>query len=326
MLDTVPINFRQLEVFRAVAETRSFTRASHVLFISQSTVSQHVRELEDSLRVRLFDRNRRNVSLTQAGERLLEDGRAIFQLLEEAESHTRTSTDPYSGKLAFACASTTLLYHLPPILMQYAQRYPNVELRITDGTIEEVAGQIWTQSLDLAIVVLPFSSPGLEKVPLFEERFVVAVPAGSQLARSGKFQIQDLAAERFVLHRQTQNTRKVVDRFLFKHRVTPKVVIELAETEAIKAMVARGLGVSIIPASAFLEPGRHPEIRTLALPMKDLKRSLALVYPKLKTPRPPALALMQMLKAHFASHHGGGPTGVTGGAATAGSKAASRPA
>jgi len=78
-------------------------------------------------------------------------------------------------------------------------------------------------------------------------------------------------------------------------------VIELAETEAIKAMVARGLGVSILPASAFQEPARTPEIRAFPLPMKELKRSLALVYPKLRTPRPPALALMQMLKAHFAA-------------------------
>lgn len=297
--ETVAINFRQLEVFRAVAESCSFTRASHVLFISQSTVSQHIRGLEDSLRVRLFDRNRRNVSLTRAGERLLEDGRAVFQLLEEAENHTRTTTDPYSGTLSFGCASTTLLYHLPPLLMEYMQRYPNVELKISDGSIEEIAAQMWSQSLDLALVVLPFSSPGLEKIPLFEERFVVAVPARSALASRTKFEMQELAAERFILHRQTQNTRRLVDRFLFKHRVTPKVVVELGETEAIKAMVMRGLGVSILPASAFLDPGRHSEIKTFPLPLKEIKRSLAVVYPKMKTPRPPAQALIQLLRTHF---------------------------
>ena len=71
----MPINFRQLEVFRAVAETKSFTRASHLLFISQSTVSQHIRELEDSLNLKLFHRNRRSVSLSPAGESLLEKQR-----------------------------------------------------------------------------------------------------------------------------------------------------------------------------------------------------------------------------------------------------------
>jgi len=295
----VAINFRQLEVFRAVAESCSFTRASHVLFISQSTVSQHIRELEDSLRVKLFDRNRRNVSLTLAGERLLEHGRAVFHLLEEAENHTKTTTDPYSGTLTFGCASTTLLYHLPPVLMEYMQRYPNVELKICDGTIEEIAAQIWSQSVDLALVVLPFSSPGLEKVPLFEERFVVAVPMSSPLASRSRLEMQDLASECFILHRQTQNTRRLVDRFLFKHRLTPKVRVELRETEAIKAMVRRGLGVSILPASAFLDQRQHPDIRTFPLPAKEIKRTLAVVYPKLKTPRPPAQALIELLFACF---------------------------
>src|ERR1700724_97171 len=113
----MPINFRQLEVFRAVAETNSFTRASHVLFISQSTVSQHIRELEDALTVKPFNRNRRNVSLTLAGEPLLEHGRSIFIMLEKAETAARTVKDPYCGKVSFGCASTTLLYHLPSIVM-----------------------------------------------------------------------------------------------------------------------------------------------------------------------------------------------------------------
>src|SRR6266404_5988673 len=169
ILDAMPINFRQLEVFRAVAEARSFTQASHRLFISQSTVSQHVRELEDSLNVTLFDRNRRNVSPTTAGENLLEHGRNIFRMLEEAEDAAKTVKDPYRGKLSFGCASTTLLYHLPAILMEYTKQYPNVELNITGGTIQDVALRMWSGALDLALVVLPLSSPALEKMVLFEE-------------------------------------------------------------------------------------------------------------------------------------------------------------
>ncbi|HEV2172818.1 MAG TPA: LysR family transcriptional regulator, partial [Nitrospira sp.] len=149
------INFRQLEVFCAVADTKSFTQASHLLFISQSTVSQHIRELEDSLGVKLFDRNRRNVSLTASGENLLEHGKQIFHMLDEAETAAKTTKDPYRGKLSFGCASTTLLYNLPPILMEYTRKYPNVELNITGGTIQEVATQMWSGALDLALVVLP---------------------------------------------------------------------------------------------------------------------------------------------------------------------------
>src|SRR5258708_5047598 len=243
----MPINFRQLEVFRAVAETTSFTRASHVLFISQSTVSQHIRELEQSLSVKLFNRNRRTVSLTAAGENLLEHGRQAFQMLEEAEIAARTANDPYPGKLAFGCASTTLLYQLPDILAEYARRYPNVEMKITGGAIQDVAVQMWSGALDLALVVPPLSSVALERILLFEESFVFVLPAHHPSARKTTLRAADLAAERFILPRPGQNTRKLIDRFLFRERVTPRVAIDLAETEAIKAMVSRGLGVSILP-------------------------------------------------------------------------------
>jgi len=297
----MPINFRQLEVFRAVAETKSFTHASHALFISQSTVSQHVRELEDSLNVQLFNRNRRNVSLTPAGENLLEYGRNIFRMLEEAETAAKTVRDPYCGKLSFGCASTTLLYHLPEILMDYTTKYPNVELNITGGTIQDVAMQMWSGALDLALVVPPLSSPALEKIVLFEESFVGVISASHALAKKGNLRVADLTNERFILHRQGQNTRKLVDRYLFKERITPRVAIELAETEAIKAMVVRGLGVSILPESAFLNSGARQGLRVFPIPRKELRRSLAVVYPRPRLLRPTALALIELLQQHFRS-------------------------
>ncbi|MGI8741009.1 MAG: LysR family transcriptional regulator [Bryobacteraceae bacterium] len=295
----MPINFRQLEVFRAVAETKSFTRASHALFISQSTVSQHVRELECSLNIKLFNRNRRNVSLTPAGENLLEHGRNIFQLLEDAEMAARTVKDPYCGKLSFGCASTTLLYHLPNILMEYTRRYPNVELNITGGTIQDVAMQMWSGTLDLALVVPPMSAPALEKIVLFEESFVIVVPASHLLSKKRTLNVSELRNERFILHRQGQNTRKLIDRYLFREHVTPRVAIELAETEAIKAMVARGLGISLLPESAFQSIRADRDLKTFPIPRKDLNRSLALVYPRARVLRPPAVVLIELLQAHF---------------------------
>lgn len=293
------INFRQLEVFRAVAETRSFTRASHTLFISQSTVSQHIRELEDSLKVQLFSRNRRNVALTQAGESLLEYGRNIFQMLDEAETAVHTVRDPFSGKLSFGCASTTLLYHLPAILEGYAAKYPNVELNITGGTIQDVASAMLSGALDLGLVVLPLSSPALDKTLLFEEAFALVLSSGHRLARDPRLRIQDVAGERFILHRQGQNTRKLVDRYLFRQHVTPRVAIELAETEAIKAMVARGLGVSILPQSAFQSEGALKGLRVFPIARKELSRSLAVVSPRGRQLRPSAAAMIEMLQEHF---------------------------
>jgi LysR family transcriptional activator of glutamate synthase operon len=293
------INFRQLEVFRAVAKANSFTRASYSLFISQSTVSQHIHELEDALNLKLFLRTRRNVCLTPAGQKLLEHAQNIFQMIEDAELATKAVQDPYRGKLSFGCASTTLVYRLPPILLEYADKYPNVELNIAGGTIQDVASQMWSGALDLALVVLPLSVPGLRKIALFEECFVGVIPVAHPLAKKPDLNIKDVAAERFILHRPCQNTRKLVDRFLFKERITPRVAIELDETEAIKAMVARGFGVSVLPESAFPNGGRYAGIRTFPIDRQDLRRSLALVQRTTRSVRPAVSALVALLQERF---------------------------
>jgi LysR family hydrogen peroxide-inducible transcriptional activator len=108
------------------------------------------------------------VSLTPAADNLLEHGRRIFRL-EEAETAAKTVRNPYCGKLSFGCAATTVLYDLPDMLMEYTQKYPDVELKITGGTIQEVGTQMWSGALDLALVVLPLSSPAIERIVLFEE-------------------------------------------------------------------------------------------------------------------------------------------------------------
>jgi len=147
--------------------------------------------------------------------------------------------------------------------------------------------------------VLPLSSPALEKQILSEESFALVVPAGHPLAERASLDIAELAAERFILHRPGQNTRKLIDKYFFRKRITPRVAIELAETEAIKAMVARGLGVSVLPESALLDARAQQPWRAYGIPRKDLKRSLAVVYPRPRLLRPPAVALIELLQKHL---------------------------
>jgi LysR family transcriptional activator of glutamate synthase operon len=174
-------------------------------------------------------------------------------------------------------------------------------LNITGGTIQEIGTQMWSGGLDLALVVLPFNSAALEKIVVFEESFVGVLAASHPLARKMHLNISDLAAERFILPRRGQNTRKLIDRFLFNEKITPRVAIELAEADTIKAMVARGLGVSLLPESAFPADRGPVRIKTFPIPRAALRRTLAIVYPKPRALRPAALALIELLEKHFRS-------------------------
>jgi DNA-binding transcriptional LysR family regulator len=130
-------NRRQLEVFCAVAASRTFTGASHSLFISQSTVSQHVQELESDLGLKLFHRTRRTVTPTPAADVLLEHAHDIFRRLEEAETAAKTIRQPYCCKLSFGCASTTpftIFLHPFRLHAQVSQRGAAHQQRIGSGS------------------------------------------------------------------------------------------------------------------------------------------------------------------------------------------------
>ncbi|HVB87019.1 MAG TPA: LysR family transcriptional regulator [Candidatus Dormibacteraeota bacterium] len=293
------IGLRQLEAFRAVAITGSFTRACQSLFITQSTVSQHIHELETELKAKLFDRNRRHVSLTPAGGSLLQYCKQIFQLLNEAEGAVLSTHDPYSGRLSFGCASSTLLYQLPPLLTEYAKRFPKVELKIVGGTVADILTQMDADALDIALVVLPLHLTHVRKIHLRDESFVLVLPRKHRLARQRHVAIEQVKSDRFILHIHGQNTRKLVDRYLFRHHVAPHVPIEIADTETIKVMVAHRMGISVLPASAF-EKGRQPEgLKTFPIPKAELKRSLAVIYPRSRPLRSPALAIVDLLQKHL---------------------------
>ncbi|HEV2388258.1 MAG TPA: LysR family transcriptional regulator [Candidatus Acidoferrales bacterium] len=293
------IGLRQLAAFRAVAVTGSFTRACQSLFITQSTVSQHIHGLEAEMEVKLFERNRRNVALTPAGDTLLRYCRQIFQLLDEAEGAVRRVENPYSGRLSFGCASSTLLYQLPPLLIEYARRFPKVELKIVGGTIAEVIRQMDADALDIALVVLPLQMTHVRKIHLWDESFVLVLPSGHRLARQRKLTIEQLRDDRFILHIRGQNTRKLVDRYLFRHHVAPRVPIEIADTETIKVMVAHGMGVSLLPTSAFKQGSKPEGLRIFPIPKGELKRSLAVIYPKSRPLRSPGLAIVDLLQQHL---------------------------
>lgn len=298
----MPISFRQMEVFRAVAQDNSFSRASHRLLVSQSTISEHIRALEEVLDRKVFERSRRRVELTSAGEHLLQYVQRLFQLLEEAERAAKTSDDPYAGKVLFACASTTLLYQVPPILIEYSRSYPRVQLSILTDSIDEVTRDLRAGVVDLALVSFPITGRDFRKIPLFDEDFVIVLPSGHPLASKSSVRIKELADEPFILYRQGTNARKTIDRLFHKERFGPRVVMELNPTEAIKEMVANGFGVSLVPASAFLTKAPSRGVATLAIKGGGAKRSVGLIYLRTRPMSPSAKALLQLFQSHYAKN------------------------
>jgi len=164
------MDLHHLRVFQAAARTSSFTAAGHDLSISQSTVSLHIKHLEEEFGCLLFRRSAKRVTLSDAGRVLLQYVDKTFTELKNAELAVREFSTSQQGTIRMGVGATTLIYLLPPILSEHRRRYPLIDLRVTTGTTEMLLQSLADHTIDFAIVMSP--SDGLasvQSIPLMEE-------------------------------------------------------------------------------------------------------------------------------------------------------------
>jgi DNA-binding transcriptional LysR family regulator len=271
------MDLHQLRVFQAVATAGGFTRASEHLHLSQSTVSLHIKQLEEEFGCPLFLRVGKRVFVTEAGQVLLQYADKIFREVRNAEMSVREMSSLQRGTVRLGVSATTLIYRLPHLLVQYGDRFPNIELIVITATTESLLESVRTHALDLAIVVNPPPEQGLTITPVGAEELVIAINADHPLARKRTLDPGDLTALRFILYEKSSAMQSLIDAFFVGLGVNPTITMELENTEAMKSLVRAGLGASIIPLFALQGRGHDPKIRPMRVRNARLERPMAIV-------------------------------------------------
>ncbi|MGH7319915.1 MAG: selenium metabolism-associated LysR family transcriptional regulator [Candidatus Rokuibacteriota bacterium] len=254
------MDIRQLEVFAQVVETRSFSRAAEALRLTQSTVSEHVRLLEDEVGTRLFDRLGRETVPTRAGEVLYGYAQRILTLRSEA----RQALDQFLGRVAgiLRVGASTIPgeYVLPPLIGRFREKFPQVSLalEISDsrGTIEAVLdGRV-----ELGVVGARPDQKNLEAVLLMPDELVVVVPPGHSWFGRRDVALEDLALEPLIVREPGSGSREALETALNEAGTGlggMRVIAEMGSTSAIKQAVKAGVGVSIVSKRAVEEECQH---------------------------------------------------------------------
>jgi DNA-binding transcriptional LysR family regulator len=186
----------------------------------------------------------------------------------------------------FATGVTTLIYQLGRPLRQLRKQYPHAEIRVTVGVTEEIVTGLHDRRFDLGLISLPVSEENLAIMPLFDEELFVLRPAAAnnvRRSRIGSMPTEELARAPFLLYPKRSNMRHIIDRFFQEIGVTPRVVMEADDTEAIKRLVESGFGYSILPEHALR--GRNRFFQTYRIEGHRLTRSLALAMVRTDYPR-----------------------------------------
>lgn len=294
------MDLHQLRVFRAAALHRSFTRAAQELRISQSTVSLHIKALEENLGCILFLRARRKVVLTAAGALLLDYAGRVLRDLNNAEMALRELGTGQRGSVRLGAGATTLMYRLLDCLSAYRRKFPGMEVIIETGTTEFLVQRLEAHRLDLAVIMLPVAARALRITPVADDELVVALHRGHPASRKPALTPADLAGLSFILYENRTVMQDVIDAWFQDLGVTPRITMELENIEAIKSLVRSGFGASVLPYCAVARPARGETIRPLRVRGKPLYRRLALASLDAEAFPSPIRTLGEMVASHLA--------------------------
>jgi LysR family transcriptional activator of glutamate synthase operon len=274
------MDLQQLRVFREAARAGGFTRASEVLNLSQSTISLHIKRLEEELNSPLFLRMKKRVYLNEAGQVLLQYVDRIFQEVKNAEMAVQELNQLERGTIRLGSGATTVTYLLPKILGAYQRRYPQIELVVVTGSSENLAQALHQQTLDLAVLMEPvLPSLAIEILPILKEELVFVINNNHPLAGKEWLSPEDVGDVPFIAFLQGSAMQTQLDQHFKRIGIKPRIAMEMENIEAIKALVRAGLGIAVLPACS-VQGSQGGTLRAMRIRHFPMERNLALALPK----------------------------------------------
>jgi DNA-binding transcriptional LysR family regulator len=279
------MDIHQLELFLAVMNSPSMTRAAEKSHLSPGAVSLQLHNLADELNTELFVRRGKRLIPTPAAIRLAELAKQVVTMMGHIQQSFVDDLSKDLRPFHFATGVTTLIYQLGGPLRKLRKQFPNAEIRVTVGVTEEMVAGLLDRRFDLALISLPVSEANLKLIPLFEEELLIVRPSSNKIGSGhvGSMRASELDGVPFLLYPQRSNVRLVIDRYFKELGVSPRVVMEADDTEAIKRLVESGFGYSILPEHAIR--GRSHFFQKFRVAGHRLTRSLALAMAETECPR-----------------------------------------
>jgi LysR family hydrogen peroxide-inducible transcriptional activator len=294
------MELHQLKYFVAVAELGSFTRAAERCLVSQPSLSQQVATLEKNLGRMLIERLGRTVRLTDVGRALYPQAVAVLAAAEEARRRVEEAGDPASGRFAVGAIPTVAPYLLPPLLKAFRKRFPRAEVTVQEDLTAGTVAACLAGELDVGIVALPIPHDHLHVEPLASEDLLLALPAGHPFLRKRAVTLEDVSGEPFVLLSEMHCLGEYVVSFCKQQGCQPVVRCRGAQLLTVQELVARGHGVSLVPAMACdADRGRRCRYRRLSASRPA--RTLALIWHRHRGRSRLVLSFLEMIRDYVRS-------------------------
>ncbi|WP_415760208.1 LysR family transcriptional regulator [Pseudomonas sp. LT1P18] len=287
-------SIQHIRAFLAVAQTGSFSRAAVVLNLSPSALTVQIQQLEDWLGVALLERSPRHVSLTSAGQNAL---RPMEKLLLDFENIVTASRDLASlrrGVVTIAALPSLCASTLPPLLKQFREQFPGVEVRLRDVVAQRIDTLVRDGEVDFGLGVRARMSHGLEFQVVMEDRLCLFIPVDHPLAKRRSVTLGELTAQPIILTGRDSSVRELVEQLFADAQLPLSPGLEANYMSTVLALVRQGLGMSLLPESA--DDGRDDLVK-VPVDHPGITRAIGLITRTGQAMAPAALRFIEMLQS-----------------------------
>ena len=281
-MDQLLIDLRKLKVFLKVYETQSFSKTSKLLYLTQPTVTLHIKDLEEILGVKLLDRNTRKVIPSKAGKVVYEYGKEIINLLKEMEKELEIFKDEKRGIVEIGGSTIPGQYILPKIIKSFKEKYPRISVYLKVGDSREIVEKVIKGDFDLGMVGAVFKNKELVYIPCYEDEIVLIAPPDFPKDEISLEELYDIS---LIKREEGSGTWENAIESLQKKGLDIlklNIIGEMGSTEAIKESVKAGLGCGFISSLAIELEKALNLLKVIKIKNISIKRKFYLIYPKVK--------------------------------------------
>lgn len=289
------MTLRQLQVFNAVCEARSYSRAAEAMALTQPAVSLQVRQLEELVGQPLFEYVGKRLYLTDAAEALRQAGADIFRRLESLDMQLSELQGRLQGQLILAVESSAK-YIAPHLFAAFQRGQQEVNLQLAVGNRGEIIKRLGENRDDLVIMSMVPQDMALEFLPFLNNPIVAVAPPQHPLCQQQQLALADLEPYPLLVREAGSGTRKACEEYFQQKRAHFRHTLELCSTEAQREAVMAGLGLALLPRHAVAQALSAGSLRELPVTELPLYRSWCVVYPRGKHLSPVAQAFLAFIR------------------------------
>jgi DNA-binding transcriptional LysR family regulator len=274
------MNLHQLSVFYEVAKSGSFSSAAQTLLLTQPAVTWQMKSLEGLYEVKLFERMGKKIALTEEGKVLFDFADRILNLTRQAEAALADLKGLSRGSLKVDSTFTFGDFYLPDILSAFHRKHPKISVQVTTGNSTQIIENTLLHKNDVAFAARDPHHEKLEAREFTSDRLVAILPPAHPLARRKSISLKEIEGQPLILRERGSSPRRILDEILEQRRISPRVITESASTSAIKKMVERGVGISILSQQVVKKELQARVLKQMPFSDVDIAYTFYFIYHK----------------------------------------------